>query len=197
VSANRALLAEVLGRAGFHVIESSDGHDALAKAAAHAPELIILDTVMPLMGGIEMLTHLRRSQTLAKMPVIVVSADASERNARTNIDAGADVFLAKPLDLDRLLHSVAELLGMPTQPVASPSCEAVQPMVVPPRDEMFVLHRYALLGSMRDINRHADRLVTLHEKYEPFAARLRQLAMTYESQALLSLIEHHLNNEGN
>jgi PAS domain S-box-containing protein len=197
VSANRALLAEVLGRAGFHVIESGDGHDALAKAAAHAPELIILDTVMPLMGGIEMLTHLRGSQTLAKTPVIVVSADASERNARANIDAGADVFLAKPLDLDRLLRSAAELLGMPTRPVASSSCEAGQPVVVPPREEMIALHRCALLGSMRDINRHADRLVTLHEKYEPFAARLRQLTMTYESQALLSLIEHHLNNEGN
>jgi hypothetical protein len=39
--------------------------------------------------------------------------------------------------------------------------------------------------------------VTLHEKYEPFAARLQQLAMNYESQALLSLIEHHLNSEGN
>jgi DNA-binding response OmpR family regulator len=152
---------------------------------------------MPLMGGIEMLSHLRRTRDLAATPVIVVSADASERNARANIDAGADVFLEKPLDLDRLLRSIATLLGMGHQQAASPSCEADQPMIVPPREEMIVLHRYALLGSMRDINRHADRLVTLHEKYEPFAARLQQLAMNYESQALLSLIEHHLNSEGN
>ncbi|WP_109480172.1 PAS domain S-box protein [Paraburkholderia sp. C35] len=197
VPANRALLAEVLGRAGFRVMESGDGHDALARAATHAPELIILDTVMPLMGGIEMLTHLRRTPALAATPVIVVSADASERNARANLDAGADVFLEKPLDLDRLLRSVAKLLGMDTQTEASSACEALAPMIVPPRDEMIVLHRYALLGSMRDITRQADRLVTLHDKYEPFAARLRQLATAYESQALLSLIEHHLNNEGN
>jgi PAS domain S-box-containing protein len=197
VSANRALLAEVLGHVGFHVIESSDGRDALDKAAACAPELIILDTVMPLMGGIETLHRLRRSTTLAATPVIVVSADASEQNARANIDAGANVFLEKPLNLDRLLSSIAMLLGMDTQQAVDASCEASPPMIVPPREEMVVLHRYALLGSMRDINRHADRLATLHEKYESFAARLRQLAMTYESQALLSLIEHHLNNEGN
>ncbi|BCF95324.1 response regulator [Paraburkholderia largidicola] len=196
VPANRTLLVEVLGRAGFHVIESSDGRDALAKAAAHTPDLIILDTVMPLMGGIEMLTHLRRSEAFAATPVIVVSADASERNARANIAAGADVFLEKPLDLDRLMQSVVTLLGLSQSPTTSPTCEAAQQLVVPPREEMTVLHRYALLGSMRDINRHADRLVKLHEKYEPFAARLRQLATTYESQALLSLIEHHLNNEG-
>ncbi|ACC73641.1 PAS domain S-box protein [Paraburkholderia phymatum] len=196
VPANRALLAEVLGRAGFHVIESGDGRDALDKAAACAPELIVLDTVMPLMGGIETLQHLRRSQALAATPVIVVSADASQQNARANIEAGANVFLEKPLDLDRLLRSIAMLLGMDTQQAADPSCEADRPMIVPPREDMTALHRYALLGSMRDINRHADRLATLHEKYEPFAARLRQLAMTYESQALLSLIEHHLNSEG-
>jgi PAS domain S-box-containing protein len=197
VPANRALLAEVLGRAGFDVIESGDGRDALEKAAACAPDLIILDTVMPLMGGIDMLNHLRRSGNLAATPVIGVSADASERNARANIDAGADVFLEKPLDLDRLLRSVATLLGMDHELTASPPCEADQPMIVPPPEEMIVLHRHALMGSMRDIDRHADRLVTLHEKYEPFAARLRQLAMNYESQALLSLIEHHLGSEGN
>ncbi|WP_175709955.1 PAS domain S-box protein [Burkholderia ambifaria] len=196
VPANRTLLAEVLGQAGFRVIESSDGRDALDKAAACAPDLIVLDTVMPVMGGIETLRHLRRSQTLGATPVIVVSADASEQNARANIDAGANVFLEKPLNLDRLLGSIAMLLGLVTLQGAGPACEANRPMIIPPREDMAALHRYALLGSMRDISRHADRLASSHEKYEPFAARLRHLAMTYESQALLSLIEHHLNNEG-
>ncbi|KVV37553.1 hybrid sensor histidine kinase/response regulator [Burkholderia territorii] len=198
VPANRALLADLLGRVGFNVIESSDGRDALERAAACAPELIILDTVMPLMGGIETLRHLRRSKALSATPVIVVSADASEQNARANLDAGASVFLEKPLDLDRLLSAIATLLdGMDTAQRAATSCEADPPLIVPPHEEMTVLHRHALRGSMRDITRHADRLATLHEKYEPFAARLRQLATTYESQALLSLIEHHLKNEGN
>jgi PAS domain S-box-containing protein len=196
VPANRRLLAEVLKRAGFDVAESGDGCDALEQAAARPPDLIILDTVMPVMGGIETLTHLRRSKQLAAIPVIVVSADASDRNAHANIEAGANIFLEKPLDLQRLLRSIAVLLGMSRQQTELPPDNADQPMVVPPRDEMIVLHRYALLGSMRDINRQAEHLVSLQKSYEPFAARLRQLAMTYESQALLSLIEQYLNNEG-
>ncbi|TDG10218.1 PAS domain S-box protein [Paraburkholderia guartelaensis] len=202
VAANRRLLADVLERTGFEVIESADGRDALEKIASNQPDLMILDTVMPVMGGIEVLRSLRRSVDFAAMPVIVVSADASEQNARANIEAGASLFLDKPIDLDLLLQSIAGLLGITLQQGASQSDKAAhpeqhgQPIVVPPQSELAQLHRYALLGSMRDIHQHADHLVALSQRYEPFAARLRQLAMTYESQALLSLIERYLNSEG-
>ncbi|CAD6534213.1 Sensor histidine kinase RcsC [Paraburkholderia hiiakae] len=203
VAANRRLLADVLARTGFDVTESADGRDALEQIASARPDLVILDTVMPLMGGIEVLRALRQSKAFAALPVIVVSADASEQNARANMEAGASIFLDKPIDLDALLGSIASLLGMKLERAASQpdqtaqSAQAGQPIVVPPRDELAQLHRYALLGSMRDVSRHADHLVALNQRYEPFAARLRQLAMTYESQALLTLIEKYLNNEGN
>jgi PAS domain S-box-containing protein len=196
VPANRRLLADILGRTGFDVIESGDGRDALEKVASSRPDLIVLDTVMPVMGGIEVLRRLRQSDEYAAMPVIVVSADASEKNARANLDAGASLFLEKPLDLDHLLKSIAELFGMKVRQARS-SHETGQPMVTPPHNELIALHRYALIGSMRDIIRYADHLTALDKRYKPFAMHLRQLAMTYESQALLSLIEQHLDNEGN
>ncbi|RKE35752.1 PAS domain S-box-containing protein [Paraburkholderia sp. BL23I1N1] len=64
--------------------------------------------------------------------------------------------------------------------------------IVPPPDEMATLHRFALLGSMRDIVHHADYLIGLDIRYEAFATQLRRLAAAFESQALLSLIEQHL-----
>ncbi|RKT21611.1 PAS domain S-box-containing protein [Paraburkholderia sp. RAU2J] len=67
--------------------------------------------------------------------------------------------------------------------------------VVPPRHEMTTLHQLALLGSMRDIIRHADYLVGLDSRYEAFATQLRRLAAGYESQALLSMIEQHLGQD--
>ncbi|MFP3562780.1 ATP-binding protein [Paraburkholderia sp. SIMBA_030] len=67
--------------------------------------------------------------------------------------------------------------------------------VVPPRNEMETLHRFALLGSMRDIVHHADYLIGLDVRYEAFAMQLRRLAAAFESQALLSLIEQHLDRD--
>jgi len=64
--------------------------------------------------------------------------------------------------------------------------------IVPPPEEMAALHRFALLGSMRAISHHADYLIGLDVRYEPFATQLRRLASAFESQALLSLIEQHL-----
>lgn len=67
--------------------------------------------------------------------------------------------------------------------------------IVPPRNEMATLHRFALLGSMRDIVHHADYLIGLDVRYEAFAGHLRRLAAAFESQALLSMIEQHLERD--
>ncbi|WP_233464717.1 hybrid sensor histidine kinase/response regulator [Paraburkholderia madseniana] len=67
--------------------------------------------------------------------------------------------------------------------------------IVPPRNEMATLHRFALLGSMRAIVHHADYLIGLDVRYEAFATQLRRLAAAFESQALLSLIEQHLGRD--
>lgn len=191
VAANRALIVDALQRCGFHVQQSVDGRDALDKALTSPPDLILLDTVMPVMGGLEMLGHIRASDVLRHVPVIAVSADASQRNAQANLNAGANVFLEKPLDLDRLFKAIAALLALKCT-IRPTSVSTNAASIVPPRDELVVLHRYALLGSMRDIVRHADHLVGLDSRYEPFAAQLRRLAAGYESQALLVLIEQHL-----
>jgi hypothetical protein len=67
--------------------------------------------------------------------------------------------------------------------------------IVPPRNEMATLHRFALLGSMRAIVHHADYLIGLDVRYEAFATQLRRLAAAFESQALLSMIEQHLGRD--
>lgn len=201
VVANRLLIVDTLERLGFDVIESDDGADGLAKAEAFDPDLILLDSVMPGMCGVEALGHIRRVDATRRVPVIVISADVSDRNMRLSKEAGADSFLAKPVDLDLLLAEMAALLGLnwthqstaePQGNAAIPSRHAAEPdadMVVPPSDELAGLHRFALLGSMRDITELAWLLEKQNARYRRFAAELRRLAANFESQALLRLIE--------
>jgi PAS domain S-box-containing protein len=192
VAANRALLVDALERSGFRVSQGANGSEGLALAVSRRPDLIVLDTVMPVMCGIEMLVQLRGAESTRDMPVIAVSADASRRNADANLDAGANAFLEKPINLHRLISEISALLKLEWTQAASREVEEIGELVVPPPEEMTVLHRYALLGSMRDIMQHADHLIVLDTRYEGFATRLRLLAAAYESQALLTLIETHM-----
>ncbi|OAJ54941.1 hybrid sensor histidine kinase/response regulator [Paraburkholderia ginsengiterrae] len=84
---------------------------------------------------------------------------------------------------------VADREGEPRQPVV------IDNPIVPPPEEMATLHRFALLGSMRAIVHHADYLINLDARYEAFATQLRRLASAFESQALLSMIERHLDRD--
>ncbi|MDR5805791.1 PAS domain S-box protein [Caballeronia sp. LZ001] len=192
VAANRILLVDTLQRSGFRVSQGENGREGLAMASEDRPDLIVVDTLMPVMGGIEMLERLRALEALRDVPVIAVSADASRGNAQANLAAGANVFIEKPLNLHVLLKEITGLLALQWAPRTGRHARADEALVVPPPEEMALLHRFALLGSMRDIIERAEHLTVLDKRYEIFATRLRCLAAGYESQALLSLIEEHL-----
>ena len=68
-------------------------------------------------------------------------------------------------------------------------------MVIPPQQEMEVLHHLARLGNMQSISERANYLVELEERYRPFASQLRSLAKNYQSKAVLSLVERHLHSD--
>ncbi|MFZ2853471.1 MAG: hypothetical protein WAZ34_05090, partial [Rhodocyclaceae bacterium] len=66
------------------------------------------------------------------------------------------------------------------------------PLLSPPRDEMEFLRQLALAGNMRDIKQRSDHLRSVDPRYGPFADRLRDLARRYQSQAILVLVNHYL-----
>jgi phosphoserine phosphatase RsbU/P len=101
---NRHLLMAVLQRGGFpNVGTAEDGVDALAKIEESAPDLILLDLMMPRMDGEQFLQTLRASAR-ASIPVVIVSGHtAATAKAR---ELRADGCLAKPLELDDLLATV-------------------------------------------------------------------------------------------
>lgn len=93
---------------GFEVLQAQDGKAGLQKALDEAPDLMVLDIMMPQLNGYEVMEELRkRGSTL---PVIVLSARGQERDKVTGLDLGADDYLVKPFGLQELLARIRSVL---------------------------------------------------------------------------------------
>ena len=112
VQENRTVLVDMLQRFGFLMFEAGDGHDGLVKAQAIVPDLILLDIVMPDLAGQDVIVRLREIPALKNMPIVAVSASATVDVREQCAKAGADAFLAKPVDLPALLQLMSALLHL-------------------------------------------------------------------------------------
>ena len=104
------LLRAELEPAGYRVTAVENGTAALEIVENDPPDLVVCDIAVPGMDGIQLITQLRREYDY-KAPIMVVSGHADEKHRRAAKDAGADVFLTKPVDRLELLASVMELLS--------------------------------------------------------------------------------------
>ena len=112
VAVNRALMCDFLTKAGFEVAQASDGSELLAAARSFRPDLILIDSVMPAVGGVEATRRLRLDADLGAIPVIAVSASASAEQRSACLQAGVNVFLPKPVSLEALQAHIGEQLGL-------------------------------------------------------------------------------------
>jgi two-component system, sensor histidine kinase len=112
VPVNRAMLAELLSRLGFVVREAANGLEALERAQAEAPDLIVMDNLMPVMDGLTATRRLRALPQLQAVPIIAASASPSLENHSASLEAGANVFLPKPIRPQQLLHHLGTLLPL-------------------------------------------------------------------------------------
>jgi CheY-like chemotaxis protein len=103
---------QALSGLGFEVSEACNGVEALAQAQALQPDLLLLDLVMPDMGGIEVIRRLRRLPLFATTPIVAVSASATPDAEADTLAAGANAFLPKPVDLKNLMQLTAQLLKL-------------------------------------------------------------------------------------
>ncbi len=108
--ANRTVLVRILERAGHLADSAVNGEDVLDRLAENDYDLAILDMHMPAVSGIDVVRQLRVMQAGLpnRTPVIILSADATEQAFRDAMDAGAHLFLSKPVVVARLLESIAD-----------------------------------------------------------------------------------------
>jgi len=102
------VLSDLLTAEGYRVVTASNGREGLTRAAEAHPDLILLDRMMPVVDGAEMLRLLRQEPELDRIPVIMMSAAEGRRLAQ---ELGCAAFLKKPFDLNTLLETVARLVS--------------------------------------------------------------------------------------
>ena len=109
-AASRELICAVLEGAGYRVIEAQDGAEALRRAEAERPDLIILDIQMPLLDGFATLKALRSDPVFHSTPVIALTAGAMRGERERALEAGFALFIAKPVSISHLRAEVNRLL---------------------------------------------------------------------------------------
>lgn len=107
--ANVRLLEAKLSAEYYEVLTATDGPSALAAAAEHAPDLILLDVMMPGMDGFEVAERLKADPVTRHIPVVIVTALNEPRDRVRGLEAGADDFLSKPLNDVALFARVRSL----------------------------------------------------------------------------------------
>jgi DNA-binding response OmpR family regulator len=100
-----------LARSGYDVVVARDGEEALRLARERHPDLAVLDWMMPKASGLEVLRSIRADEQTASIPVVMLTARASEQDIEQGIAAGADDYIAKPFSPQELASRVQTILG--------------------------------------------------------------------------------------
>lgn len=108
----RAALEFLLRREGYEVRDASDGEHALAECAAFRPDLILLDILMPGIDGLEVCRRIKATPETRLTPVVLITGLSDTEDRIQGINAGADDFLSKPIDINELLARTRSLLRL-------------------------------------------------------------------------------------
>ena len=100
-----------LSRSGYEVVVARDGEEALRLAREKQPDLVVLDWMMPKASGLEVLRAIRAGAETAEIPVILLTARASDANIAEGLAAGADDYIAKPFSPQELATRIQGILA--------------------------------------------------------------------------------------
>jgi two-component system phosphate regulon response regulator PhoB len=99
-----------LEKQGFRVDEATDGQEALNRISEAAPDIVLLDWMLPAMSGIEVCRQIRRRPATRDLPVIMVTARTEDQDAVRGLNTGADDYITKPFSTEALIARMHALL---------------------------------------------------------------------------------------
>lgn len=101
----------ILNKGSYQLIMAKDGEEAVAKATAEQPDLILLDVVMPKMNGFEVCQRLRAQEMTRAIPIVMVTTRGEAENVETGFKIGCTDYITKPINGLELLSKVHSYLG--------------------------------------------------------------------------------------
>jgi chemosensory pili system protein ChpA (sensor histidine kinase/response regulator) len=108
----RKFTSRMLERNNFEATTAKDGIDAMGKLQDDIPDLILLDIEMPRMDGYELATHIRNTESLKKIPIIMITSRTGEKHRVRAIELGVNRYLGKPYKETELLENIREILEL-------------------------------------------------------------------------------------
>lgn len=108
---NRDMLSRRLTRRGFQVISAVDGQQGVELARSEKPDVILMDMSLPVMDGWEATRRVKSDDATRNVPVIGLTAHAMSGDREKALEAGCDEYDTKPVELDRLVGKIEQLVG--------------------------------------------------------------------------------------
>jgi two-component system, cell cycle response regulator DivK len=109
---NRRILRDLLGNAGYELIEAESGEEALTAVEAQRPDLILMDIQLPVMDGYEATRRIRLNPALKSIPIIAVTSYALAGDEAKALAVGCNAYVTKPFSPRALLAKVQEHLAL-------------------------------------------------------------------------------------
>jgi signal transduction histidine kinase/CheY-like chemotaxis protein len=191
---NRSVIVNLLQPLGFEVRECADGQEALAKAVDFKPDLIFTDISMPVMDGLELISHLRNSPDFKYVKIIVSSASVYKADIQKTLDAGGDGFIAKPVQTIDLLEKLQKYLNLQwiyeqNSEEKNVDPEALEigekkPIEPPPSEVVSKLYELALKGRIKALQSELEQLTENHPEISSFAEEIYQLAQGFQIEKI-------------
>ena len=101
----------ILNKAGYELITAKDGQEAVTKASAERPDLILMDVVMPKMNGFEACKQLRSQDATKAIPIIMVTTRGEAESVESGFQSGCSDYITKPINGLEVLSKVKSVLG--------------------------------------------------------------------------------------
>ena len=105
------LLEYRLSKLGHEILVATDGEKALALVESDRPDLVLLDVMMPVMGGFQVLRKLKEDESTNSIPVIMLSAKGQQKDIWAGIDHGAFDYITKPFSIPNLVDRINKALS--------------------------------------------------------------------------------------
>ncbi len=193
---NRAVISGLLTPLGFTILEAENGQVGLEMLQTQAPDLVIMDLVMPVMNGTECLRRIRQTDELKQTVVLVSSASVSKADQQLALKQGGNDFLPKPVESSELFQLLAKHLSLRwiyqnaeiSDAPTSPSTE----MVVPPRETLEALLILAKRNRVRQMRSQLEALKDSDRTYGPFVDSLLKLANEFRLEDIEQRLYHYL-----
>jgi CheY-like chemotaxis protein len=199
---NRMVLSDLLMPLGFVVAEASNGYDCLNKAQEFAPDLILLDMVMPMLDGHETTKQLRQLPMFQNTAIVMVSARAFNQDRHLSISVGCNDFITKPIDPAVLFKTMRSLLNLEWQykdvniaqsvnvNLLEKHVEAI--VILPPISMVEKLLQFARMGDILAIQ---DEVILLQKNdpiFIPFSSQILDYAHDFQIKRIREFLESQL-----